>query len=759
MTISKINFIGSIGRFRDASASGDVTFKKYTLLFGENGRGKTTLCSILRSLQTNKPEIIIGRKTLGAGKDPNVQIALGTGRAAFMAGEWKAPPTQIRIFDAQYVSDNIFSGDVIGTNQRRNLCRVILGANGVDLANKYYDVDNAITAKNAEIRDARRPLTQHVPTGEIPNFLSLQADPDVDTKIAAKSREVEGLMEIDKLRERPGLQPIDIPPLPKLLGDMLARTLEDVSNDAEKKVKEHLAHHAIDGEQEWIGEGLTHMTREECPFCGQSTKGLPLIKAYKAYFTEAYMGFRGEIEKYRANAARLFVDDRIEMIDTRIASNVNGADVWSRYLTFTAPRMPDDANIAEALTMFRTEMLGLLDKKLAAPLDAVSLPPSYLTAYKAFEKVTEVVTAYNKEVAQANAAIEAYKKSANVRRSQIAEKELAGLRLVKKRHEPGVDAACVAYNRLNAEKNILDEEKVKARESLDGYSADVLTRYEKAINANLRTFTAGFHLSEVRVEYTGRTPNSTFCAVINDEIVPMAGADTPLDEPSFRNTLSAGDRSTLALAFFLAELAADPHRANAVVVFDDPFNSQDHYRRTCTISEIRRCGRNVAQVIVMSHDRRFLREIWDLPLPTEERKALSLNTVGRRDTVIAEWDIEHDTETEDAANRRILDGFHRERRGKPRDVIQKLRPVIETHIHRIAPQQMEGITGLGKMLAKINDDPTVPPPLKSAYDEIDDVNTYTRGYMHGESEYADTKPISEDELGGFVEKVLMIVGH
>src|SRR6185312_7337648 len=110
-------------------------------------------------------------------------------------------------------------------------------------------------------------------------------------------------------------------------------------------------------------------------------------------------------------------------------------------------------------------------------------------------------------------------------------------------------------------------------------------------------------------------PNSTLCVRINDTTVEMGSAETPLSEPSFKNTLSAGDRSTLALAFFLAEIEAEHAKDEMVVVLDDPFNSQDHFRRTCTVTEIRRCGDSVAQVVILSHDRNFLRDLWDLPLP------------------------------------------------------------------------------------------------------------------------------------------------
>ena len=50
MTLKKIISIKNIGRFQKCFAAGDITFKTGTLVFAENGRGKTTLCAILRSL-------------------------------------------------------------------------------------------------------------------------------------------------------------------------------------------------------------------------------------------------------------------------------------------------------------------------------------------------------------------------------------------------------------------------------------------------------------------------------------------------------------------------------------------------------------------------------------------------------------------------------------------------------------------------------------------------------------------------------------
>ncbi len=48
--LQRVISIKNVGRFQNYGAAGDVTFRRYTLIFAENGRGKTTLCAILRSL-------------------------------------------------------------------------------------------------------------------------------------------------------------------------------------------------------------------------------------------------------------------------------------------------------------------------------------------------------------------------------------------------------------------------------------------------------------------------------------------------------------------------------------------------------------------------------------------------------------------------------------------------------------------------------------------------------------------------------------
>ena len=59
MPIRKFLSVKNVGRLVNCSQKGPA-LGRYNLFFAENGRGKTTLCAVLRSLQTGEHEHIHG---------------------------------------------------------------------------------------------------------------------------------------------------------------------------------------------------------------------------------------------------------------------------------------------------------------------------------------------------------------------------------------------------------------------------------------------------------------------------------------------------------------------------------------------------------------------------------------------------------------------------------------------------------------------------------------------------------------------------
>ncbi|QIE42821.1 AAA family ATPase [Rhodobacteraceae bacterium SC52] len=125
-------------------------------------------------------------------------------------------------------------------------------------------------------------------------------------------------------------------------------------------------------------------------------------------------------------------------------------------------------------------------------------------------------------------------------------------------------------------------------------------------------------------------------------VSPRASGDTT-GAPSFRNTLSAGDKSVLALALFLAQCNADPDLGETIIVLDDPFTSLDNFRRQFTAIEIRRICDRANQTIVLSHDKRFLRLLWD-KIDQNLIKSFALQTGAPGVTTITPYDIPGSTQ-------------------------------------------------------------------------------------------------------------------
>ena len=63
--INRFRLVRNIGQFDNVNATAHV-FQRLTLIYAENGVGKTTLSALLRSLALNRPDLILERHRLAA---------------------------------------------------------------------------------------------------------------------------------------------------------------------------------------------------------------------------------------------------------------------------------------------------------------------------------------------------------------------------------------------------------------------------------------------------------------------------------------------------------------------------------------------------------------------------------------------------------------------------------------------------------------------------------------------------------------------
>lgn len=753
--LQKIIALKNIGRFRNCTAVGDVTFHRFTLIFSENARGKTTLCAILRSLFTNTPTLIIGRTTLGSPDPPEAQLLFtGNVPVSFRNGAWSAAYPDIAVFDGAYISENVFAGDFVDTAHRRNLYRVIIGAQGVALAARITEIEAQVRAKNEDIRRGREVLQRHIPAAmSVENFIALPEDAAIDQRITAKERELQAAQQAAQLQQRPALGDITLPLFDPAFAQLLAKTLPDIAADAERRVTAHIASHRMEGRgQPWLTEGLGYAA-DSCPFCGQDLRNVTLIQAYKDYFNREYLALREEVTRHRRDIDDAFGDRMAGLIEQTLLRNNNAAEFWQQYCQFAAPILTEAGRTADIAGALRRSAQSLLDRKAAAPLEAVAPGEAYTRALADLEALRASVAAYNNAVAAANALITAKKREVRAADVPVIQGALAALKAQKARHTPEVQASCEADSRRQREKTALEEEKTRVREQLDAHTAAVIARYGDSINRYLDRINAGFRITTPTHTYRGGPPSTSYQIIINQRAVDLGDAATPLDRPSFRNTLSAGDRSTLALAFFLAEIEQDAQRVRKTVVFDDPFTSLDAFRRNQTVHQIFKCAEGCLQVVVLSHDPVFLKLLWDR-IPNADRKTLQLARVGEENTTVAEWDIEKAVQERYRAAIDSLQRYYSFTEGDPLDVVQKLRPVLEGYCRNLSSFP-EG-DALGDIIGKIRA-VGADHPLALILDELDELNQYARRYHHGEPN-AGMEPVNAAELQGYVRQTLRLVG-
>jgi wobble nucleotide-excising tRNase len=289
---------------------------------------------------------------------------------------------------------------------------------------------------------------------------------------------------------------------------------------------------------------------------------------------------------------------------------------------------------------------------------------------------------------------------------------------------------------------------------LDAYRANAFPDSQEAINVYLRQFNAGFRLDSVTSTATRGGPTCTYNVVINDTPVSIGGGTPEKGEPSFRNTLSAGDRNTLALAFFFASLDQDPNLATAVVVIDDPISSLDDHRSLTTVQEVRRLAEQAGQVIVLSHDKRFLCRIWN-GADSTMRSALEIVRDGDGSTV-RPWDVAQDSITEHDRRHARLRKFVDSGTGDPREMARAIRPHLEAFLRVACPEHFPPGTLLGPFLGHCRQRVGRPNEIlgQDATRELGELTEYANRFHHDTNPAWETEVINDAELRNCVQRAL-----
>jgi len=114
--INRLQLLRNVGQFDAVDTAAGIPLRRLTLIYAENGRGKTTLAAILRSLGTNDPLIVTERRRLGATNGPHIVLDCDGGPPAAMFANdvWNRTLDNVAVFDDVFVDRNVYSGLGVG---------------------------------------------------------------------------------------------------------------------------------------------------------------------------------------------------------------------------------------------------------------------------------------------------------------------------------------------------------------------------------------------------------------------------------------------------------------------------------------------------------------------------------------------------------------------------------------------------------------------------------------------------------------------
>ncbi|BHH83427.1 AAA family ATPase [Desulforhopalus sp. 52FAK] len=753
--IRKIIDLHNVGKFEKFSAKGDVTLKQVNLFYGENGRGKTTLCSILRSLKDNNSLLIKERKTLGTSGDCKCKIQTANGICNFTGDSWDQECPQILVFDSDFVNNNIYTGDTVDHQHKKNLFQVIVGEEGV----KYYKEIDKITGDIKEInqelklkiKDVEKYKPENVPLKE---YLAIQENENIDTEIVEAKGRLKTIQEqianTSVINTKPNLATLVLPVVPIEIEQTLLDSIEQIDERADEHVKRHLESGMAQPNEKWLSFGANLQKEDNCPFCGQDVSNIDLIKAYKTYFNQQYKDLLASVNSLESTVNSRLGESAYIGIKAKLLENQTNLEYWRNHLKGLELPVVIFESIDEIFKKLLSECLTLIKAKQQAPISTVELSSNYIEAKQKVDDLTISIQSYNQEIAAINQKIGEFKQSLPKKEQEVqASSSLAALALVQTRHTQKVKDAVNEYVRIEGEKTKLEDAKKAEREKLDQYCDQKMGLYEDSINSHLACFNTGFSITKVKHNYSGGSPNSQYHLKINNVTVGLN---------KFKTSLSSGDRNSLALAFFLASLDHDSALNQKLVAFDDPFTSLDRFRRESTAQLCKKISDKAKQVIVLSHDPYFLKLIYD-KYPSATVKTLQIPKFSTGSTIV-EWNIEEALMSSYMKNYSTLIAFLDEGTGDLLAVARAIRPFLEGLLRTHFPGHFQDGQWLGDFIQKIRnaDDTSGLCHAKSDLEEIESINDYSKKYHHEQNPNADSEFITHDELEGFTKRTIALVG-
>lgn len=742
-------------------------FGKLNLIYGRNGAGKSTLTKILDLI--NKRDIAKIKKLapLETEKEPLFNFMI-KGNSITLATLDQAP--EFHIFNQDFVDENLYSSNGVESSQLVNYYDFCLGKVSVDKQKQIDKLKSEIT----NLTNSMQPLEAKLKSQfnkTIEQIKRIPRNDNVDTEIAKLNEKLIDQKSVNLYRQRKKLSLLSLVN-PTFDKSIFETSLDKISKEAQEKVTQHIKVHFAKDDEDWIKDGLELVTdTNNCPFCAQSLNDSPIFSFYSEFITDSYKQACDdfELKKYsnfesKAYEIGIRLDDLVEII----ASNIDLIQIWSDRIE-KLDLIIELKDLNNAYKLFFNEVRDLITKKEKDILAFVNFNKFDELLKSVYEKAN--FTNYNDKISVFNQRVDAYLITLSKDESQVINQKIAELKLSKLRFSNEVifDLDCFSQDKKTKEAKtksmnelrdlILEEQQILIEKHKDGIN-ELLKKFNSMIRLSKFEKDNKGHRGASRISYGITFLDQELSILNHNEII-------------FDRVFSSGDKSTLALAFFLSKFK-DENFEPSIIFFDDPMSSLDEHRRKATIQEIQYLVEREFQAFVLSHDPFFLSDISKLSAISKWAKCYEV------ETKLIDFDP-LDPNSNKVCNSKLIvrqnfdsyvlhsyyqeyyklwDFVHAGKEEQKTEIARSLRPILEAYLRFLFPKTFTEDLWLGNMITMIREEKNVKSPLfdkNQRLAEIQSINEFSKIYHHADGFNTCIQGIDFSTLHGYAKDTLRFI--
>ncbi len=587
--MSTMNIITRVTKIKDCPSFADFRpgtdlpeFKKYNLIYGWNGSGKTSFSRILRSFEFGQNYFV------HPDRYPEFEFKLKSGTSIDQNDLATFP--NIRVFNKDFVNESVFGtsgpkpifflgkeskedkekitnieNKLSGLRKERDSKKVLLDKAKANkdriLSEKAKDIKNTLTTSRTDkYRNYERPNLE----GAINNKSDELKNPDNNLKL--EERPLTALQKSIQQTPKPFINALAVPDFD--ISDILIEIRDNLQKTAASQIIKTLS--SDDTISKWVERGLTIHKKRNLTICAFCNQAIPQdrLTDLENHFNEDYQKLIESLRRLKEEC-----NARKVVINFPDASNFYD-ELASEYL----PKKEEADSLFKTFNQNLDYVISVLEQKEQKPFSKFSLEDVTPIKETLFQEINEIIVQHNEKSKNFESQVDENKNALEMH-------YIAGFVGIYREFLEEIKTLQNEHSDLVKTINEKEKEIQTLKESLISHHIPA-----RQINKNLEQF-----LGRSDIQIRASDTQGGYEITRNGEVA---------------KDLSEGEKTALGIVYFLTKIKeVGFDLRNSVVVIDDPVSSLDSSAIFQAFGFIKESIKHAGQIIILTHHFDFFRQV------------------------------------------------------------------------------------------------------------------------------------------------------